>query len=101
VSWDNVPINGKPTPIPAEYQHRKYWRIGRDGEFGSDTSDLATAYQKFTTTIDVLHNVRFDTPPAAGAVITADYVSDTIAKDENHVFDLTITIQLGEFNPDA
>ena len=97
VNWDTITDSGKPTPIPAEYQHRKYWRIGKDGEFGSNPQDLATSYQKFTTPADVLHNVRFDTPPAAGAVITADYVSDTIAKDENHVFDLTITIQLGEY----
>ena len=42
-------------------------------------------------------NIHFDTPPAAGAVITADYTTKTIAKDENHVFDLTVTIQLGEY----
>ena len=44
-------------------------------------------------------NIHFDTPPAAGAVITADYTTDTIAKDANYVFDLSVTIQLGEYNP--
>jgi hypothetical protein len=44
--------------------------------------------------------VHFDTPPAAGAVITMDYDTDSVAKDENHVFDLTLTIQLGEYTED-
>ena len=42
-------------------------------------------------------NIHFTTAPASGAVITADYHTPTIAKDTNHVFDLTVTIQLGEY----
>lgn len=45
----------------------------------------------------VINNIRFDEPPPAGAIITADYFSKTIAKDENHVFDFSATIQLGEY----
>ena len=41
-------------------------------------------------------NIHFTEPPAEGDVITADYFTDVIAKDENHVFDLTVTIHLGE-----
>lgn len=99
VNWENVPVpNTKPVSISEEYQHKKYWRIGKIPDPPQNpTSDLATGFQCFRSSADVLHNVHFDTPPAAGAVITADYVSGTVAKDENHVFDLTVTIQLGEY----
>lgn len=46
---------------------------------------------------NTINNIHFDEPPAAGAIITADYFTETIAKDENHVFDLSLTIQLGEY----
>lgn len=43
------------------------------------------------------NNIAITTPPASGAVITADYHTPVIAKDSNHVFDFTLTIQLGEY----
>ena len=43
------------------------------------------------------YNIHFDVAPAAGAVITIDYTPDCIAKDENHVFDLTLELTLGEY----
>lgn len=45
----------------------------------------------------VTNNVHFATAPATGAVITGDYHTAVIAKDVNHVFDLTVTINLGEY----
>ena len=30
-------------------------------------------------------------------VITCDYVPDAIAKDENHVFDISLVLTLGEY----
>jgi hypothetical protein len=44
------------------------------------------------------YNVHFDTPPVDGAVITADYNTESIAKDINHVFDLSVVITLGEYS---
>lgn len=43
-----------------------------------------------------VNNIHFASPPASGAVITADYHTDAIAKDANHVFDFNFVIQLGE-----
>lgn len=43
------------------------------------------------------YNIHFSTPPAAGAVITADYIPDCIPKDSDHVFDLSFTMTLGEY----
>lgn len=42
------------------------------------------------------NNIAITTPPASGAVITADYHTSVIAKDVNHVFDFSLVIQLGE-----
>lgn len=86
VNWHSV--SGS---IPVEYRHCRYWR----------SNDYQTFYWGVTTTDPRTTNIHFDTPPADGAVITADYFTKTIAKDENHVFDFSLTIQLGEFNPDA
>lgn len=41
--------------------------------------------------------LEFETAPALGDVITADYHTPYIAKDANHVLDLTVTFTLGEY----
>jgi len=50
-----------------------------------------------TDASSVTNNIVFATAPASGAVITADYHTPVIAKDINHVFDFTFSIQLGEY----
>src|SRR5574344_302496 len=45
----------------------------------------------------VTNNIHFAVAPASGSVITANYHTAVVAKDTNHVFDLTVTIQLGEY----
>lgn len=87
---------GRNVDVPSEYAHYKYWKL-------TEALDNAYNVRRFelkppaSFTGKTLH---FNTPPAAGAVITADYKTDTIAKDENHVFDLSVTIQLGEYTGD-
>lgn len=75
--------------VPEDYRNYKYWRV---------TSFTANDYVH-TMIANTLtgKNIHFTTPPASGAVITADYHTPVIAKDVNHVFDLTVTIQLGEY----
>lgn len=93
VTWVDLGLrsDGVAITVPAEYRNYKYWDIsGDENNYGSKMihtllADTATA-----------KNIHFTTPPASGAVITADYHTPTIAKDANHVFDLTVTIQLGE-----
>lgn len=53
-----------------------------------------TAYTRSGRTI------TFNSAPAVGAVVTADYFSDTVPKDADHVFDLTVTMQFGEYTPE-
>jgi hypothetical protein len=93
-AWIEVALNTSNSAtitIASTYRNYKYWRLeanGNDGLFSAVTS--ATPETWFT------HNIKFDTPPALGAVITADYDTETIAKDANHVFDFNFEITLGE-----
>ena len=96
-SWEELvlPYEADVT-VPEALQHKKFWRLTRLG-----TNNVYVYPYELTAPGLNGKNIHFDTPPAAGAVITADYDTPVIAKDENHVFDLTVTIQFGEFNPDA
>lgn len=78
--------------VPAAHKNKKYWRFTNTGSKYVDWEFRATA-----AVADTTHNIVFDTPPAAGAVITCDYVPDCIAKDSDHVFDLTLVLTLGEY----
>lgn len=82
--WVVIPLD---TTIPVEYQHYKYWRL-LNGYFRFMNENLKST------------NIHFNTPPAKGAVITADYFTKTIAKDSDHVFDTSITLKFGEATPE-
>lgn len=97
-SWSYV----NKSSVSETLQKRKYWRlrfntkynyIGNFCRYNPTTANTATADFPLAKTT----NIHFETPPPAGAVITIDYTTDVIAKDENHVFDLSLTIQLGEY----
>ena len=95
-SWTTISSN---TPIPEDLQHCKFFRLGTT--YSSNSQACPSIYKIKRPADFSEYNVHFSAPPAAGAVITANYKTPVIAKDANHVFDLTVTIQLGEFNPDA
>ena len=78
--------------VPAAYKNKKYWRF-------KNTTDSSRNWmvRAVGAAADEAHNIVFDTAPAAGAVITCDYVPDCIAKDSNHVLDLSVTLTLGEY----
>lgn len=80
-------VNG-PTVVPDAYRQYKYFKFVPNNSYGGGL---------FSITANCTSNhIHFSTPPATGAIITADYTTKTVAKDANHVFDLTVTIQLGE-----
>lgn len=95
--WDlvlNKDTNGSLNPIniDAGYTNKRYWKITR-------TADHACQFYDFQcNALDAKKNIHFDVDkaPAVGDVITADYRCDVIAKDANHVFDLTVEITLQE-----
>ena len=78
--------------VPSAFRGKLYWKL-------QNSDDAYTSYyvQFVADAPDTSHNIVFETPPAAGAVITADYTPDCIAKDENHVFDLNMVLTLGEY----
>ena len=83
-TWTQV--NGD---IAVENRYKKYWKLVGNDSYYSHCYDFRAA--------DLTgYNIHFDTPPAVGAVITADYTTKTIAKDVNHVFDFSLTITLAE-----
>lgn len=84
--------NWQSLTIPAALQTKRFFRL-------TYTGNTEYCYLKATVPGSApAYNIHFDAPPAAGAVITADYVPDCIAKDENHVFDLTLELTLGEYS---
>lgn len=89
-TWETVfsGVSGTQS-IPGAYLNYPYWRVSH-----AAAGDQRCAYG--LTCPAAATNIHFDTAPADGAIITADYTTKTIAKDESHVFDLTVTITLGE-----
>lgn len=96
-TWREFPctLYDKTLEIPEELAYARYWKISGGTPSGASHGSarpLITPITPFPT-----HNIRFTTPPAEGAVITANYYTPAVAKDENHVFDMSITIHLGEY----
>lgn len=81
--------------VPSEHQGKRYWKIDHSGQTGTNKGiygDILYGITDFT-------NIHFATAPSVGAIITADYTVDGVAKDANHVFDITFSIVLGEYTP--
>lgn len=76
--------------VPEAYRYYRYWKIWNLAD--GDTRGIGTITCYRTNT----NNIHFDTAPASGDVITADYTTKTIAKDTNYVFDLTVVMALAE-----
>lgn len=96
VTWTPITIStndGTVITVPTEAVHAKYWKLTH-AEASSTTSPYI---RTLVPAVDCSKSIHFTTPPASGAVITANYTTPVIAKDANHVFDFSMTIQLGEY----
>lgn len=79
--------------VPEAYRNYKYFKVvGTQGSTNYDNMLKNLVSNTLTG-----KNIHFATPPAAGAVITADYDTAVVTKDSNHVFDLELVIQLNEY----
>lgn len=89
VTWHKLtrPYNNRQN-VPAEYQYCKYWKILSDSSY--------YVYQMYAKDLNGT-NIHFATPPAEGAVITIDYDTEVLGKDENHVYDFEFSFTLGEY----
>lgn len=102
VHWEEMSFskniyNNTNLQIPEELKHKKFIRIAADSTLVFNNYDSGIFFGDNLRTKAIV----FDTPPADGAIITADYHTPVIAKDENHVFDVSVTIHCGEYNPNA
>ena len=78
--------------LPSPLSTKKYLRFSNEG-----SASLTIMFHFVADVADTASNIIFDTAPAAGSVITMDYVPDCIAKDSNHVFDMDVTLTVGEY----
>lgn len=103
VTWVDLPVFSRLSiagatrdgiKVPEEYSQYKYWSI----RYASNQGDDYLPQLMLLPVEDVSKNIHFTTPPPEGSVITIDYYTPVVAKDANHVFDLTVTVQLGEYH---
>ena len=95
--WVEISNNKTGTiSVPAEHRTKKFWKLT---QLSTSSSRNQQGYiHTMTTNALTGKNIHFSTPPAAGAVITADYHTPYIAKDENNVFDFSLVLNFGEKN---
>lgn len=80
--------------VPAEHQNKRYYRVTR-----LPTYEDGKLVAMESASLDGIQNVLFSTAPMSGAIITAVYDCDIATKDINHVLDIAVTVQLGEYTP--
>lgn len=95
-TWAQAVVQGgaddTPTAIPEAHAHKRYFKWVNQGYYGGLKSFVSNDFTD-------AKNIHFASPPANGAVITADYITSRIAKDANYVLDITVVIQFGEYTP--
>ena len=93
-SWEKIGTTGSSTTsktlsIPAKYGKYKYWKVETatgvtlSGGQGENLNGYA---------------IRFDEAPANGSVITVDYDTPMIPKDEDRVMDMSLSFVFGEYS---
>lgn len=76
--------------IPAAYRSCRYWKYVNGGQYGTSISGGVGENRNG-------YAIRFDTAPAAGSVITVDYKTPLIPKDEDHLLDISVSFTLSEY----
>ncbi len=91
VNWTLVRENGNGALLSGHEYHRYYKFLS------THASSSVEGPTNFVAKDITANNIHFETAPPDGAVITIDYTSENVAKDSNHVFDFSLTIQFGEY----
>lgn len=77
----------------TNFRNYKYWRTTSRG------SQYSSHYWGNLKSNDLTgKNIHFATPPAEGAIITIDYDTPLVPKDENHVYDFNLQVQIGAYS---
>lgn len=96
INWEEVFVGQERIDnavVPDKFIHYRYWKaIPTKSSFSTRNFNNAKPPSTYNS-----NNIIFETAPAEGSVITIDYTPQCIPKDENHVFDLSITFHFGEY----
>ena len=92
VGTQRIRSNGADYNVPANLRHKRFWRF-----VNPENHQHTYSARPYADVADEAHNITLPSAPAAGAVITCDYYPACLAKDSDHVFDLTVEITLGEY----
>ena len=76
--------------IPAAYKSCRYWKFVNGSAYGGSISGGVGENRNG-------YAIRFASAPAAGSVITADYRTPLIPKDEEHLLDISVSLTLGAY----
>lgn len=99
-TWVSIcsPTNSATTiTVPEAYRKYRYWEFKCSGTLGINNTEGEFRLIP-ETNLSVTNNVHLAEAPAEGAVITADYDTISVAKDANHVFDLSVVLSFNEYN---
>ena len=93
INWTQVQRTGSMgsvrITIPAEYRNYKYFKVADGSNYALNISNPVGNQDGY--------NIEFTTAPANGDVITIDYTTDCVPKDTDHVLDVTLSMQFGEY----
>ena len=88
-SWNTNSVATLNAFAPAKYKYIK-------ATFEPDTGMGSLKYVRVYATPPATKHIKFTTPPANGAVITADFSVEYIPKSENFVLDVQAEVLFGE-----
>lgn len=91
INWDVLFSKADDIDIDiSEYGNRKFWRC----EFVGNLPTYNTVGWTSLTAKDFDgYDIVFETAPPSGSTITIDYDTEVVPKDENHVFDFSMTVK--------
>lgn len=90
IDWELLG-SGTRISIPEAYVHYKYWKHEELDPSGGYLTEVLPVNSFTGKTLHLLE------APPEGSVITASYDCDCIAKDADHVFDMSVTLHFGEY----
>lgn len=99
INWSVVGTAGSSDTAIAVAETYKYYRYWKAEVVGAGSYQAVRPAVICGDLTGNTANIHFATPPAVGAVVTVDYTTPVVAKDSNHVFDLTLELQFGEYTP--
>ncbi len=87
------------TTLNSTQAHYKYYKLENAYLDGSITGDARNHKCRLGINTDEdFCQIIFDTAPAVGDVITANYHTPCIAKDTDHVLDISMGVQIGPYS---